>query len=127
MGMCVAPVRFVGTVHRGSVRVTAARGRIAVRCHATTTKRKPSERVVTVVLGMTFVGMMSTHSAHAFVPIKGCGDPGSPYDTGVVSAETKSERKLQTCTKLYQPARDAERRAVEKQMREKQAEGTTKE
>ena len=49
--------------------------------------------------------------ARAFAPIKGCSDPGSPYDTGV-SSETTSAYGVTGCTKLYQPARAAELRAA---------------
>lgn len=50
--------------------------------------------------------------AHAFVPIRGCGDPGSPYDTQVNATETSSSYGVTSCTKLYQPARAAELRAA---------------
>lgn len=63
----------------------------------------------------------TTSAAHAFVPVVGCGDPGSPYDTGVERVEPsrdtgKNEKKTKTanCVSLYQPARDAERRAAER-------------
>lgn len=49
--------------------------------------------------------------AKAFVPVRGCSDPGSPYDTGI-SAETTSAYGVTGCTKLYQPARAAELRAA---------------
>lgn len=50
--------------------------------------------------------------AHAFVPIRGCGDPGSPYDTGIVTEEARRVGGNVGCTKLYQPARAAEVRAA---------------
>ena len=71
------------------------------------------------------VGIMSIHApiAHAFVPIRGCGDPGSPYDTGVeVVDRTSSGAGTTGCTKLYQPGRAAEARAV---AAAKEAAGTT--
>lgn len=69
------------------------------------------------------VGMMSIHApiAHAFVPIRGCGDPGSPYDTGVEVVE-RTAAGTTGCTKLYQPGRAAEARAV---AAAKEAAGTT--
>ena len=59
------------------------------------------------------VGIMSIHApiAHAFVPIRGCGDPGSPYDTGVEVVD-RTAAGTTGCTKLYQPGRAAEARAV---------------
>lgn len=69
------------------------------------------------------VGIMSIHApiAHAFVPIRGCGDPGSPYDTGVEVVE-RTAAGTTGCTKLYQPGRAAEARAV---AAAKEAAGTT--
>lgn len=69
------------------------------------------------------VGMMSIHApiAHAFVPIRGCGDPGSPYDTGVEVVD-RTAAGTTGCTKLYQPGRAAEARAV---AAAKEAAGTT--
>ena len=69
------------------------------------------------------VGIMSIHApiAHAFVPIRGCGDPGSPYDTGVEVVDRTSSGTT-GCTKLYQPGRAAEARAV---AAAKEAAGTT--
>ena len=112
-GVCVAPARFAGTLRRAPTRAVAGSGARAARCHASTTK--PRERFATVVVPIltTLVFLTAHDDAQAFVPITGCGDPGSPYDTGVVSADTKQGGKLRTCVKLYQPARDAERRAAE--------------
>ena len=62
----------------------------------------------------------TTSAAHAFVPVVGCGDPGSPYDTGVERVEPSRDTgapamtKTANCMRLYQPARDAERRAAER-------------
>ena len=60
----------------------------------------------------------TTSAARAFVPVVGCGDPGSPYDTGVErvepSRDTGAPAKTANCVRLYQPARDAERRAAER-------------
>lgn len=69
------------------------------------------------------VGIMSIHApiAHAFVPIRGCGDPGSPYDTGVEVVD-RTAAGTTGCTKLYQPGRAAEARAV---AAAKEAAGTT--
>ena len=69
------------------------------------------------------VGMMSIHApiAYAFVPIRGCGDPGSPYDTGVEVVD-RTAAGTTGCTKLYQPGRAAEARAV---AAAKEAAGTT--
>jgi len=69
------------------------------------------------------VGIMSIHApiAHAFVPIRGCGDPGSPYDTGVEVVDRTSSGTT-GCAKLYQPGRAAEVRAV---AAAKEAAGTT--
>jgi len=71
------------------------------------------------------VGIMSIHApiAHAFVPIRGCGDPGSPYDTGVEVVDRTSSGTT-GCAKLYQPGRAAEVRAV---AAAKEAAGTTSE
>ena len=69
------------------------------------------------------VGIMSIHApiAYAFVPIRGCGDPGSPYDTGVEVVDRTSSGTT-GCAKLYQPGRAAEVRAV---AAAKEAAGTT--
>ena len=69
------------------------------------------------------VGIMSIHApiAHAFVPIRGCGDPGSPHDTGVEVVD-RTAAGTTGCTKLYQPGRAAEARAV---AAAKEAAGTT--
>ena len=62
----------------------------------------------------------TTSAAHAFVPVVGCGDPGSPYDTGVERVEPSrdtgapAKTKTANCVSLYQPAHDAERRAAER-------------
>ena len=50
--------------------------------------------------------------AQAFVPIRGCADPGSPYDTGISAEPTSSSYGIAGCTRLYQPARAAELRAA---------------
>ena len=62
-------------------------------------------------LVLTF-GAASSRSAQAFVPIRGCADPGSPYDTGISAETTSSSYGVAGCTKLYQPARAAELRAA---------------
>lgn len=89
-------------------------------------------------------------AARAFVPIRGCGEPGSPYDTRVYddehgffdevkndpSGDASSEsgegtrgwpswraRGTAGCTKLYQPARAAELRAVAAAKQAAQASG----
>ena len=68
------------------------------------------------------ITLSSASTAQAFVPVQGCSDPGSFYDTGVGSSLEPSggsgsstrATKLGTggCAKMYQPARAAEVRAV---------------
>jgi len=67
-------------------------------------------------------------AVHAFVPIRGCGEPGSNYDTKIVSAAAdEGARSASTssagCTKLYQPARAAELRATVRHDTDSSADG----
>lgn len=71
------------------------------------------------VCAMAFAtAFLTTSAARAFVPVVGCGDPGSPYDTGVErvepSRDTGFPQKTANCVRLYQPALLAERRAAER-------------
>lgn len=67
--------------------------------------------------------LWTTSGFHAFVPIRGCGDPGSLHDTKVYS-ETSPSYGITGCTKLYQPARAAELRAASAAKQTAQAKDT---
>ena len=130
---------FTAVVSPPSVRVPRV-SRHAARHIATvkaSSESAPRRRVVervrdrilvsgSAALAASLVMGMGLHAptAHAFVPIRGCGDPGSPYDTGVEALDPKggSDGITTGCTKLYQPGRAAELRAV---AAAKQAAGTT--
>ena len=91
---------FTAVVSPPSVRVPRV-SRHAARHIATvkaSSESAPRRRVVervrdrilvsgSAALAASLVMGMGLHAptAHAFVPIRGCGDPGSPYDTGVDS------------------------------------------
>jgi len=98
---------------RRAASFASGRASIDVRCQLDVDATRRACSVAAALI----LAVSTAFDASAFVPIKGCGDPGSPYDTGVVleqsaGGESDDGRKLANCTKLYQPARDAERRAV---------------
>ena len=111
------PARHIATVKASSE--SAPRRRVVERVRDRILVSGSAALAASLVMGMG----LHAPSAHAFVPIRGCGDPGSPYDTGVEALDPNGSDGITTgCTKLYQPGRAAELRAV---AAAKQAAGTT--
>ena len=112
------PARHIATVKASSE--SAPRRRVVERVRDRILVSGSAALAASLVMGMG----LHAPTAHAFVPIRGCGDPGSPYDTGVEALDPKggSDGITTGCTKLYQPGRAAELRAV---AAAKQAAGTT--
>jgi hypothetical protein len=110
--------RHIATVKASSE--SAPRRRVVERVRDRILVSGSAALAASLVMGMG----LHAPTAHAFVPIRGCGDPGSPYDTGVEALDPKggSDGITTGCTKLYQPGRAAELRAV---AAAKQAAGTT--
>ena len=84
-----------------SATTTSVRDAIPARARAT--------RVALSAAAALVLALAPRNDAFAFVPVTGCGDPGSPYDTGV---RREDGAAVANCQKLYQPARAAESRAV---------------
>lgn len=93
--------RAVGNSSSSSATTRTVREEIPARARAT--------RVALSAAAALVLALAPRNDALAFVPVTGCGDPGSPYDTGV---RREDGAAVANCQKLYQPARAAESRAV---------------
>lgn len=93
--------RAIGNSSSSSATTTTVREEIPARARAT--------RVALSAAAALVLALAPRNDARAFVPVTGCGDPGSPYDTGV---RREDGAAVANCQKLYQPARAAESRAV---------------